>query len=100
MISAKSAVLSSSEALATEVENVLNAVESQVLAACSKNLTTLVTHTLVCHPSFLVRQHAFEHIMHLGYSIVREVGEEGYQWHSISWGAGEKPEEKQWWRLW
>lgn len=100
MISAKSAVLSSTGALETEVENVLNAVELQVLAACSKNITSLVTHSIINHPSFLVRQTAYERIMRLGYSIVREIGEEGYQWHSISWGPQEEPEEKQWWRLW
>lgn len=99
MIPVKAAVLSSSEALATEIENVLNTVEKQIMQACAKNLTQVVTHAITSHPSFLVRQNAYERIMKLGYSIVREVGEEGYQWHSISWGR-EEPEEKAWWRVW
>lgn len=100
MISASTAVLSSSATLASEIEAVLEAVEQQVLAACSKNLNTLVTHHIVNHPSFLVRQRAYERIMGLGYSIYREMGEEGYQWHTISWGPVETPDEKPWWKMW
>jgi hypothetical protein len=100
MISAKSAILSSSQALATEVESTLSSIEQQVLQACSKNVNRIVTHTIVNHPSYLVRQAVYEHIRSLGYMIIREIGEEGYQWHTISWGEVEKPEEKQWWRIW
>ena len=100
MISANTAILSSSECLESEVESTLKVIEGQILKACSKNCTQLVTHFIVIHPSYLVRQAVYDRIRALGYSIVREVGLEGYQWHSISWGPVETPEERPWWKVW
>lgn len=100
MISAKSAILCSSQALETEVELTLSAIEEQVMAACSKNAHEVVTHVIVNHPSFLVRKQVYETIRSLGYMVIREFGEEGYQWHSISWSAPEEPEDKPWWKVW